>query len=91
MASIDFVVTMTDGTVITKSAAVSDPDVGRLLAAFALKYPAPEGTAADALFLIGKWVEDTVVSAMSFVQQTEANRASVQAAAAVTMIPFSIT
>lgn len=91
MASIDFTVTMTDGTKMTKSAAVSDPDVGRLLAAFATKYPVPEGVSPDANFLVGKWIEDTVVTAMSFVQQTEAAHAAAQAQAAVTMIPFTIS
>lgn len=91
MASIDFKITMTDGSVMTKSAAVSDPDVGRLLAAFATKYPAPQGVEQSAPFLVGKWIEDTVVTAMSFVQQTEASKAAAQAQAAVTMIPFTIS
>lgn len=42
MASIVFSVTMTDGTTMSKTASVTDADVGRLLAAFATRYRAPD-------------------------------------------------
>ena len=90
MASIAFTVTMTDATVISKTAAVSDPDVARLLAAFASRYIAPEGVTPDASWLVGKWIEDTVVTALNFVKGYESGVASATATADVQMIAFTL-
>lgn len=91
MASIDFSVTMTDGTKMEKSAAVADADVARLLTAFAQRYPAPEGATPDGPWLVGKWIEETVVMAMNYVKEREASAAAAAAAANVELIAFTIT
>ena len=91
MASIAFTVTMTDATVISKTATVSDPDVARLLAAFGSRYAAPEGVTPDAPWLVGKWIEDTVVTAMNFVKSCESAQAASAAADGVQLIPFTLS
>lgn len=110
MASIAFSVTMSDGTTMAKTAAVSDADVGRLLAAFAQRYrPEPvqipavldgdgkvitpattEPGVSDGPFLVGKWIEDTVVSAMNYVRGVESSAAAKQASDNVQLIPFTL-
>lgn len=91
MASITFSVNMTDGTTMNKVVEVTDQDVGRLLQAFATKYQAQEGVSQDGPFLVGKWIEDTVVTALNFVKQVEQAQAASVAVASVELIPFTIS
>jgi len=92
MASIAFVITMTDGTSMTRTASVSDTDVGRIVN-WALNYypteldenknPVPKTTQ----WAINRWIEAVISN--SFAKIT-AYEQSVVAAAAIASAPAPI-
>jgi hypothetical protein len=100
MASLHFVVTMTDGSTVTKTVQVADGDVARLLAAYAPIYQMPDPndpTGATMLtpantpasWTVGKWIEGIIAGSLAFVKSHETAVAQSQAAAGVN--PIAVT
>jgi len=95
MASIAFVVTMTDGSAMTKTAAVSDPDVMRIITWAINYYPTELDANGVALpktpqWAINRWIEAIVASSFSKVSAFERDQATM-AALAVAPAPIAVT
>lgn len=96
MASIAFVVTMTDGTQMTKTASVTDADVARLLAWGMATFPAENDAngvplARTTPWVVGRWIEATVAETFAKILSYERSEAAKTAQDAVSAIPVSIS
>ncbi len=95
MASIEFRITASDGTVTTRTAAVSDQDVGRLIAwgmeTFADQNDSdgrPIPKTPD--WVVKRWIEDVVGTAFIAIAEHERTKAAAAAQAAIRIIPVEI-
>jgi len=96
MASIAFTVTMTDGTTLTRTAAVADTDVGRLLAWAADRLPQQNDASGNPLprtttSLVAQWIDGFVADTFARVHAYETDTAAQQAAAAIVPIGVTLT
>lgn len=85
MASIDFIVNMTDGSSVSKSASVEDADVSRIIS-WAMSYYSKDTpqTAVEA------WILDMVGTSLVNVKSHEEQAAMAEARAKVSMINFNV-
>lgn len=88
MATITATMTMTDGTSITRTAAVQDQDVTDLLAVLAAKYGMHDATPQE---LFNRWYSDHVSDTMNAVNQYRQQQAAAEAIANVAPIAFTLS
>jgi len=106
MASIAFTVTMTDGTQMSKTAQVSDADVGRLinwaLGTWSAQVDAQGNVVLpldangnpiprDGAWAVSQWIASTVTQTMTMIHLFEKQQAAQAAAAAVQPIAVTIS
>lgn len=95
MASIAFNVTMTDGTTMTRTAAVSDADVARIIGWAITYYPTELDAAGHPLpktpqWAVNRWIEAIVASSFAKVAQYERDQA-IAAVQATVAAPIAVT
>jgi uncharacterized protein YijF (DUF1287 family) len=96
MASISFQITLVGGTQMTKTAAVSDTDAGRLVAWALATMPTEldaqgQQIAKDGPWAVGRWIESVISETFAKVHAHEVQKASDMAAAAVQQIAVTVS
>ncbi len=95
MASIEFKITATDGTVTSRTASVSDQDVGRLIAWGMETFANQNDDSGNPIprtpeWVVKRWIEDVVGTAFHSIAEHERAKAAQAAQAAVQAIPVEI-
>ncbi len=96
MANIAFVVTMSDGTKMTKTAAVSDTEVARLVAWGVATFPTQMDASGNPIpkttpWVVGRWIEAIVAETFWKIRGFEQANAAKVAQDAIQPINVSIT